>query len=84
MKLDEALVRDGASIIGNYANVLQKTLIHFMCKCGKNHSKTVKLICYGSGAYCESCVSKNTAIKRIKNKIAEQKRLLSLITSLPL
>jgi hypothetical protein len=50
-------------------------LIEFTCKCGKNHSKTKRALNI-SGPFCKGCTQRNTAIKKIKNKIALNNEML--------
>ena len=78
MNISEAFIHSGATIIGEYPAITLKTRIRFRCKCGQEYEKTAAIICKGTGAFCKWCTSKNTAIGRLKSKIAEQKRLLAL------
>jgi len=78
MNIYEALLQTGATIIGEYPAIIQKTRIRFRCKCGQECEKTAVIICKGTGAFCKWCSSRNTAIGRLKSKIEEQKRLLAL------
>jgi predicted SprT family Zn-dependent metalloprotease len=52
-----------------------KSMIEFTCKCGMNHSKTKRALNL-SGPFCKNCTQRNTAIKKIKNKIALNNELL--------
>lgn len=63
--LVSAMARDGAHFLSS-----DKSTVHFVCKCGTTHHKSVISICKTSGAFCADCTSKNTSIKRIQNKIA--------------
>jgi Zn finger protein HypA/HybF involved in hydrogenase expression len=69
--LESALIRDEATYIS-----INKTNVEFTCKCGKNHTKAKQAIIKTSGAFCKSCTSRNTSIKRIRNKIAVNNALL--------
>lgn len=69
--LQNALDRDEATYVS-----INKNNVEFACKCGKNHTKTKQAIIKTSGAFCRSCTSRNTSIKRIKNKIAANNALL--------
>lgn len=72
LTLEESLIRDGATLISTI-----KTATTFICKCGTTHTKPQKAICLTSGAYCKDCTQRNTAIKKIKNKIALNDKLLA-------
>jgi hypothetical protein len=63
--------RDGATLV-NY----DKTRINFICKCGTAYNKAIKAICTTTGAFCKDCSQTNTAIKRLRNKIAVNEALL--------
>lgn len=54
---------------------INKSLIEFTCKCGVNHSKSKRAFTT-SGAFCKDCTKRNTAIKKLKNKIALNNSLL--------
>ena len=49
--------------------------IEFTCKCGANYSKTKRAL-NTSGPFCKDCTQRNTAIKKIKNKIALNNEML--------
>jgi predicted SprT family Zn-dependent metalloprotease len=49
--------------------------IEFTCKCGTNYSKTKRALNI-SGPFCKDCTQRNTAIKKIKNKIAVNNEML--------
>jgi hypothetical protein len=69
--LKDALQRDNASLVN-----IHKSTVDFVCKCGKSHTKPQKAICLTSGAFCKECTQRNTAIKKIKNKIILNNLLL--------
>ena len=47
----------------------------FTCKCGVTESKTKRAL--KINPFCKSCTQRNTAIKKIKNKIALNNELLA-------
>ena len=57
--------------------LVNKPLIEFTCKCGVNHSKSQRAFSI-SGPFCKDCTQRNTAIKKIKNKIALNESLCAL------
>ena len=69
--MEEAIRRDGATFLSK-----ENGLVYFICKCGENGAKQKGAICKTSGAFCVDCTSKNTAMKRIRGKIALNNRLL--------
>lgn len=71
--LQQALERDKASLAS-----INKSNVNFICKCGTQHTKLKQAICHTSGAFCKDCTSRNTSIKRLKNKIAAMKTLLTI------
>jgi len=72
ISLEESMTRDGATPVSTI-----KTATTFVCKCGTTHTKPQKAIILTSGAYCKDCTQRNTAIKKIKNKIALNNLLLA-------
>ena len=58
--LDECLVRDCATLTGEYMSLTRDTKIKYKCKCGNEGEKTFKLIYKNGGAYCEGCCKVNT------------------------
>jgi hypothetical protein len=46
----------------------------FTCKCGKAESKSKRAL--KTNPFCKDCTQRNTAIKKIKNKIALNNELL--------
>ena len=55
--------------------VTNKSVIEFTCKCGAQYSKSKKAFKV-SGPFCKGCTQRNTAIKKIKNKIALNNEML--------
>lgn len=72
-KLKESLQRDNATFIN-----INKSIVEFLCKCGKSHMKPKKAICNTSGAFCVDCTQRNTSIKKLQNRIAINNALLSV------
>lgn len=68
--LDEILARDGATLIGEYEKLTQKSIIAFKCKCGKEHQKNFKQITI-SNMLCIVC-TKNNKIKKTKKTNLER------------
>jgi len=66
--LDEYLVRDEATLVGEYEELDNKTIIKFKCICGKIKTKPFNLIVNTSGAYCDECSEKHKLEKRIETK----------------
>lgn len=52
-----------------------KNPVTFTCKCGKIHTKSKRAFDL-SGPFCKDCTQRNTAIKKIKNKIALNNEML--------
>ena len=73
-ELKESAQRDGANII-----CVNRQVVQFYCKCGAHHEKLKRAICKTSGAFCKNCTEKNTAIKRLNNKIVNMKALLEAV-----
>ena len=55
--------------------VVNNTSIDITCKCGTKHSKTKRAL-HISGPFCKDCTQRNTAIKKIQNKIALNNEML--------
>jgi glutathione peroxidase-family protein len=53
--LDEILLRDGATLIGEYEKLNRETVIQFKCKCGVECSKTFRRSYENMGCYCKKC-----------------------------
>jgi hypothetical protein len=70
-KVIEYISRDAATLVS-----YDKNRINFICKCGTAYNKTVKAICTTTGAFCRDCSQTNTAIKRLRKKIATNEALL--------
>ena len=56
---------------------LLKSPLTFTCTCGTMHTKSKRAFDI-SGPFCKHCTQRNTAIKKIKNKIALNNKLISL------
>jgi hypothetical protein len=61
--LDELLIRDNATLIGDYPKLHSGINIIFQCNCNNNYEKLFCSIAYYGGAYCKECTIKNKAIK---------------------
>jgi len=72
VNLNQALERDGAQLIS-----VNKQIVEFTCKCGVTHQKQKRALCQTTGAFCKNCSSRNTQIKRIRNKIEINDALLA-------
>jgi len=59
------------------ATTINKSLIEFTCKCGTQYRKSKRALKV-TGPFCIRCTQRNTAIKKIKNKIALNNELLEL------
>jgi hypothetical protein len=66
--LDECLVRDCATLTGEYMSLTRDTKIKYKCKCGNEGEKTFKLIYKNGGAYCEGCCKVNTNNKKMNKR----------------
>jgi hypothetical protein len=55
--------------------VVNNKLVEFICKCGTNHSKSKRAL-HLTGPFCKDCTRRNTAIKKIKNKIVINNEML--------
>lgn len=54
-----------------------KPPVTFTCTCGTVHSKSKRAF-DSSGPFCKYCTQRNTAIKKIKNKISLNNKLILL------
>ena len=59
--LDECLVRDDATLVGDYKRYNNEVKFNFNCKCGKEGEKCFKHI-MKFGAKCRECINKNNNI----------------------
>jgi len=66
--LDECLIRDCSTLIGEYKKLNRDTKIKYNCKCGNEEEKTFKLIYESGGAYCKDCCKVNTNNKKINKR----------------
>jgi len=72
--LDSLLVRDGATIIGEYEKINALSLIRFICKCGREHEKkTITLEKHN--AFCSDCTLENYKKLQSTRKIVETKKI---------
>ena len=76
--LENVITRDEAT----YISINKDKTVDFTCKCGTKHTKKKQAIIKTSGAFCKDCTSRNTSIKRIKNKIAANNALLEKASDL--
>jgi hypothetical protein len=72
--LDECLVRDSATLIGEYEKLIRDTKIRYKCNCGNEGEKTFKLIYKNGGAYCEGCCKVNTNNKKMEKRTLKYNR----------
>ena len=68
-RLTDALVRDKAILIGEYAKITSVTRVSFRCKCGTIHNKVVRVICERGGAFCEPCAETLRSAKTKKTNL---------------
>jgi hypothetical protein len=61
--LDDALLKDNATIIGEYDVLKRDTIIKFKCNCGEEGSKNFRALAEKSGAYCKKCIDIKSKIK---------------------
>lgn len=66
--LDTTLARDGATLVGEYEKLNMSIKIKYLCKCGKEGSKTFRSIVQ-YGTLCIICSNMNEQIKRKHNNI---------------
>jgi hypothetical protein len=62
------LVRDCATLTGEYMSLTRDTKIQYKCKCGNEEEKTFKLIYKNGGAYCKACCKVNTNNKKMNKR----------------
>lgn len=60
--LDECLIRDGATLVGEYEELNRSSIIKYKCKCEINDEKRFTQILI-SGIYCKKCTMVNRQIK---------------------
>ena len=64
------MLRDNATLFGTYTNLNREVKISFVCKCGKEDTKTFRL-CEKTGCFCKDCThvkSKEKLTNTIKSK----------------
>ncbi len=66
--LDECLVRDCATLTGEYKKLTRDTKIQYKCKCGNEEEKTFNLIYESGGAYCKACCKVNANNKKMNKR----------------
>jgi hypothetical protein len=69
-KLIECCTKNGATLVN-----VERSIADFVCSCGTTHHKSVNAM-RTSGPFCVDCTKKNTAIKRLQNKINQNNTLL--------
>ena len=57
--LGKTLLRDKASLVGDYNKLTREVIINFICNCGKSYSKDFKGVIERSGLFCKECSVKN-------------------------
>lgn len=67
--LQEFSIRDGATLVGDYANVKIHDRITFACRCSASHTKTYHSIIYGTGLLCNACALSEGKLKAKKTNI---------------
>jgi len=65
--LDSAILRDGATLIGEYEKLNTKTIVHFECKCGKKANKI--WVSENFIAKCMSCTRAHNQSKKEGTKM---------------
>jgi hypothetical protein len=72
--LDEVLKRDGATLVGEYEKLNRDSKIKFICGCAVEISKpkVFRSLYEHGGAFCETCLTKNSKIK-LEKSITENK-----------
>ncbi len=65
--LNETIIRDDAQLIGEYDKLNRDKRITFICKCGKEGTKTFRLM-VSKGTLCKDCI-KELKIKNTKDTI---------------
>ena len=60
--LNACLLRDGATLVGEYETLNRDIQITFKCKCGCIYRKTFRS-CNSYGCYCKICIMTSAAIK---------------------
>ncbi len=76
--LDECLVRDSASLIGEYEKLNRDAKIKYKCNCGNEDEKTFRRVYLNGGLYCEDCSNKNKINKTKKTNLEKYGTICSL------
>jgi hypothetical protein len=63
--LEKVLERDGATLVGEYEKLNRDSKINFLCKCGKENKKNLRVINNNGGAFCYDCCIINRKEKQI-------------------
>lgn len=71
IKLDKALEKNEAKLVGKHKVLNQNIQINFECKCGDTHSKTLNSILFKAGARCKKCMLEENT-KNNKKKCLEK------------
>lgn len=67
--LDECLVRDHSTLIGEYEKLNRDTKIRYKCNCGNEGEKTFRRVYLSGGLYCEACCKVNLLKKSIDTNL---------------
>ena len=68
-KLNLALKRDNAKLIGDYNRIHPYSRITYMCNCTEEYSKVLRVILSKGGAFCKECSRENKS-KKIKEVLS--------------
>ncbi len=55
--LDSIILRDGATLVGEYEKLNSEVIINFRCKCGNEHNKMFRSLHKWGGAFCKICTN---------------------------
>jgi hypothetical protein len=69
--LTEIVQRDGATIVGVYEALCQKTQITYICKCGTQETKRFHSLQYSAGAICRPCGIQQGKEKKKQTNLAK-------------
>jgi hypothetical protein len=62
--LDKCIIRDNATLIGEYEKINRESDINYKCKCGIESIKNFRMLFENSGAFCDDCGIKEIIKKR--------------------
>ena len=68
--LDECIMRDGATLIGEYEKLSREAIINFICNCGENANKNLRMM-EKNGTFCGKCACENKK-KKVKKTCLER------------